>query len=71
MNDCIEVLKIQRKNNENKIKEIYDEVIDKANKYRDLALNTISQVYETKSAVLKVKLNKFKKIQQKIHQVHY
>ena len=69
VNDCIEVLKIQMSNNHNKIEQIYGEVIEKANKYKDLALNTISQVYETKFAVLNVKLNKFKKMQQKIQQV--
>lgn len=69
INDCIEVLKIQMTNNEQKINEIYNEVIEKANKYKEIALNTTSQVYETKFAVLNIKLNKFKKILQKIHAV--
>eukprot|EP01084_Bolivina_argentea_P255692 430189_1 len=65
-NDCMELLQIQMRTNEKKIEEIYNEVIVAANKYKKIALDTTSQIYDMKFSILGVKLNKFKEMRGRI-----
>ena len=69
VNDCMDVLRIQMANHQNTINGIYGEVIERANKYKAIALDKTTQIYETKFALLTLKLDAFKKMQLKILQV--
>lgn len=69
MTESMQMLQLQLANHQSKVEAVYSEVMERATKYREIAISEISKVYQSQLSILNVKLNQFMAMQQKIIQV--